>query len=62
MPQMVLTDSIGVVYFVAQNEEGDFLELFKAKELIECVFRFLQAFLIFRVYEVDYAVDFGKVL
>ena len=51
-----------MIDFVAQDQKGDFPQLFHAEEGVEFGFGFRQAVVVFGVDEEDDAGDFGEVI
>lgn len=62
MPQLLLADGIPVVDLVAEDQEGDFGEVFHAEEGVELGFGFGQALVVFGVDEEDDPGYFGEVV
>ena len=62
MPQLLLAHSIGVIDFVAEDEERDFGEVFHGQEGVELGFGLGEAFMVFGVDEEDDAAYFGEVV
>ena len=62
MSQLVLADGVWVVDLVAEDQEGDFGEVFHREQGVELGFRFGEALVVFGVDEKDDAGHFGEVV
>jgi hypothetical protein len=62
MPQLLLAHRVRVIDLVAEDQEGDFGEVFHGEEGVELGFGFGQALVVFGVDEEDDAADFGEVV
>ena len=62
MPQLLLTDRIRMVDFIAQDQKGDFGEVFHREEGVELSFGFGKTFQVFGVDEEDNSADFRKIV
>lgn len=62
MPQLLLAHSVRVIDLVAEDEKGNFGEVFHGEEGVELGFGFGEAFVVFGVDEEDDPADFGEVV
>lgn len=62
MSEFLLADGVRVIDFVAEDQEGDFGQVFHGQEGVELGFGFREAFVVFGVDEEDDAAYFGEVV
>lgn len=62
MPQLLFAHRVRMIDLVAQDQEGDFGEVFHAEEGVQLGFGFGEALVVFGVDEEDDAADFGEVV
>jgi len=62
MPQLLLAHGVRMIDLVAEDQEGDFGEVFHGEEGVELDFGFGETLVIFGVDEEDDAADFGEVV
>ena len=62
MSQLIFTYCVGVIDFVAEDQEGGFGEVFHSQQSVKLGFGLGEAFVVFGVDEEDDAGDFGEVV
>ena len=62
MPQLLLTDRIRMIDFIAQHQERHLRQVLHAQQGVELGFRFGQALVVFGVHEEDDPAYFGEII